>query len=52
MTRPTRAEAVDQAAAAFDQVLRDMRRNGTLPRMKTPEQTAASHQLPSVERAA
>ncbi len=30
--QPTRADAIDQAAAAFAQVLRDMRRNGTLPR--------------------
>ncbi len=36
MTRPTRAEAVNQAAAAFAQVLRDMRRNGTLTRVQTP----------------
>ncbi len=40
MTRPTRAEAVDQAAAAYAQVLRDMRRNGTLPRIKTSEPAA------------
>ncbi len=42
MTRPTRAEAVDQAAAAYAQVLRDMRRNGTLPKpaSRRPETAA------------
>ncbi len=47
--QPTRADAIDQAAAAFAQVLRDMRRNGTLPR---PAGRRLDEPAPPTERAA
>jgi hypothetical protein len=46
--QPTRDQAIDQAAAAYAQVLRDMRRNGTLPKPTSRRSDAA----PPVERAA